>query len=232
MGTLTLHGDPKSTVVPHIQNKNNSKNQRIIAQHKAPINLSKFSNVNKTINQQLSLKNVNNNISIKHLQWNIRSLKPEIYNIINQHSPHFITLQETRKEISNTSNYTFYNQLRSADSQHPHGGGIAVGVHKTFNSSKKQIPEAFKNLEILFIQAICPLAEVFIINFYIAPHNKSIFESLKSDIVKWLTDMVMKRPTSIWIISGDFNSSYSPLRCDALKHTQIQEYTFRRVEKK
>ena len=43
--------------------------------------------------------------------------------------------------------------------------------------------------------------------------------------------MVVKRSTSIWIISGDFNTATSPIVNDVLKHTTIQPYTFCRIEK-
>ena len=60
--------------------------------------------------------------------WNIRSMKPGVYESIRDHYPNIVILQETRgQKMENTQAYNWINRNRPNLER---GGGIAIGMEK------------------------------------------------------------------------------------------------------
>jgi len=78
------------------------------------------------------------------------------------------------------------------------------------------------------VQSVHPLLEIFIINFYISPQTKKIFNAIKSNIQGWILTMMLNKPKALWIISGDFNSKTQPFK--DLIPTATPEFTFMRKQ--
>ena len=76
-----------------------------------------------------------------------------------------ICLQETRKEIGNTSKYSYLNKVRVESS----GGGIAIGFRNPtiFRDISDKLPEELRNQEIILSQTVIQGAEVYVMNVYL-----------------------------------------------------------------
>jgi hypothetical protein len=120
----------------------------------------------------------------------VSSTKEATYTKIREFSPLVITLQETRKSVESTASYTFFNLVRN-EGEYNHGGGIAIGTHKTLNSRQRDdlVPEIMKDIETLIVQSVNQVIEIYTICMYVSPATKKKFYNIRKYINNWILTM-------------------------------------------
>ena len=117
--------------------------------------------------------------------------------------------------MPDTTAYTIFN--KNSTTLLTHGGGVAIGVHRHFNARNREelIPDEFKWLELLLVQTVSPIINIFIANFYIPEQDKKKFCFLKTLIGNWLLSLIQTVPDAVFVINGDFNPKSNISNCRA-----------------
>lgn len=130
-------------------------------------------------------------------------------------------LQETRKEIGNTSKYSYLNRVR-LNSQ---GGGISIKVNLFSESSVIDYQAFSKRKRFCFIQYIFYDIKIYIFNVYMRNFRQKKY--LVTLIRDCLINTQNSKPKSLVILAGDFNTNKSPF--PELNQLCNNHFTFKRV---
>ena len=145
---------------------------------------------------------------LRIIQWNVSSLKRETYQVIRELQPHVLFFQETRRKMDNTPAYNYISRIRADPGEHNsrQGGGVAIGVSKslTFRDLADTVPPALQSLELVFVQVVHELFELYALNVYL-PRYKEQGKMLPA-LQQWLLEVRAKKPDAIFIVAGDFNT--------------------------
>ena len=110
---------------------------------------------------------------------------------------------------------------------HPNGGGIAIGIASgiVFRNLTTKLPEALRSYEILFVQATHETFEAYLLNIYLSNFQQQ--KKILKRVNEFVRDLMSNKPKALVIVSGDFNSSKTPIQ-----HMRILSPdgpTFRRI---
>ena len=94
-----------------------------------------------------------------------------------------------------------------------------------FRNLTTKLPEALRSHEILLVQATHETFEAYLINIYLSNFMQQ--KKILKGVNEFVRDLMSNKPNAILIVSGDFNSSKTPIQ-----HMRILSPdgpTFRRI---
>ena len=136
--------------------------------------------------------------------------------------------------MENTPAYNYVCRVREPedDNNNRQGGGVAIGITKslTFRDVTCTVPQALQEaLELVFVQVVHEQFELYALNVYLSKYQKQ--KRMLRQLHDWITEVRCKKPSVIFLLAGDFNTSQRPVEhLHELSHANSTEHpTFRRV---
>jgi hypothetical protein len=92
------------------------------------------------------------------------------------------------------------------------GGGVAIGVDRnlTLRDLSNTIPEALRSLEIVLVQFVHQIFELYALCVYLNNYNN--LRGYLKPPHQWLIELISCKPEAIFIIGGDLNCAHQPIK--------------------
>ena len=90
---------------------------------------------------------------------------------------------------------------------------MAIGVARslTFRDKTQDVPELLREaLELVFVQIVHEAFEVYALGVYLADYRTQ--KRYLPQLQQWVVELRAKKPSAVFLIAGDFNTSQCPLK--------------------